>query len=80
MCQILYIACGLLCVFFFKVLLHRGASKEGVFLHAPTDAFDHDMFTLIWGPTVAALSFVFDKSSDETVIQKAVSGFRYDKS
>ncbi|CAG5122355.1 unnamed protein product, partial [Candidula unifasciata] len=62
--------------YLWKVLLHRGGSKEGVFLHAPTDAFDHEIFTLVWGPTVAALSFVFDKSSDETVIQKAVSGFR----
>lgn len=59
-----------------KVLLKRGATKEGVFMHAPTGAFDSELFTLIWGPTVAALSFVFDKSSDESIIQKAVSGFR----
>lgn len=59
-----------------KVLLHRGSTKEGVFLHAPTGAFDHELFSLIWGPTVAALSFVFDKSSEEAIVQKAVSGFR----
>ncbi|XP_076459823.1 Golgi-specific brefeldin A-resistance guanine nucleotide exchange factor 1-like isoform X2 [Babylonia areolata] len=62
--------------YLWKVLLRRGATKEGVFLHAPTGALDCELFTLIWGPTVAALSFVFDKSSDETIIQKAVSGFR----
>ena len=59
-----------------QVLLHRGSSKEGVFLHSPTGAFDHELFSLIWGQTVAALSFVFDKSVEETIIQKSVSGFR----
>ncbi|KAL3876500.1 hypothetical protein ACJMK2_034342, partial [Sinanodonta woodiana] len=62
--------------YLWKVLLKRGATKEGIFLHTPTGIFDHDLFTLIWGPTVAALSFVFDKSGDEAIIQKAVSGFR----
>ncbi|GFR62155.1 Golgi-specific brefeldin A-resistance guanine nucleotide exchange factor 1 [Elysia marginata] len=62
--------------YMWKILLHRGASKEGVFMHAPTGAYDHDLFTLIWGPTVAALSFVFDKSSDETIVQRAIAGFR----
>lgn len=59
-----------------KVLLKRGNGKEGAFVHAPTGSFDHDLFTLAWGPTVAALSFVFDKSSDDGIIQKAISGFR----
>jgi len=62
--------------YLWKVLLHRGSSKEGVFLHSPTGAFDHELFSLIWGQTVAALSFVFDKSLEETIIHKAVSGFR----
>ncbi|KAK0051833.1 Golgi-specific brefeldin A-resistance guanine nucleotide exchange factor 1 [Biomphalaria pfeifferi] len=62
--------------YLWKLLLHRGSSKESVFLHAPTGAFDHELFTLIWGPTVAALSFVFDKSSDEAIVQKDISGFR----
>ncbi|XP_053393405.1 Golgi-specific brefeldin A-resistance guanine nucleotide exchange factor 1-like isoform X2 [Mercenaria mercenaria] len=63
--------------YLWKVLLKRGSTKEGVFTHAPTGAFDHDLFTLIWGQTVAALSFVFDKStSDESIISKAISGFR----
>ncbi|XP_074647787.1 Golgi-specific brefeldin A-resistance guanine nucleotide exchange factor 1-like isoform X2 [Tubulanus polymorphus] len=62
--------------YLWKVLLRRGTSKEGIFIHAPNGSFDHDLFTLIWGPTVAALSFVFDKSMDETIIQKAISGFR----
>lgn len=63
--------------YLWKVLLRRGASKDGVFIHAPNGLFDHDLFSLIWGPTVAALSYVFDKSYDTTIYQKAVSGFRY---
>ena len=63
-------------VYMFQVLLKRGSSKEGLFVHAPNGAYDHDLFTLIWGPTVAALSFVFDKSSDQAIISKSISGFR----
>ena len=37
---------------------------------------DHDLFVLAWGPTIAALSFVFDKSEDAGIAQKAVSGFK----
>ncbi|XP_053306901.1 Golgi-specific brefeldin A-resistance guanine nucleotide exchange factor 1 isoform X2 [Spea bombifrons] len=59
-----------------NVLLHRGATPEGIFLHVVPGNYDHDLFTMTWGPTIAALSYVFDKSMDETIIQKAISGFR----
>ncbi|XP_019411354.1 PREDICTED: Golgi-specific brefeldin A-resistance guanine nucleotide exchange factor 1 isoform X1 [Crocodylus porosus] len=59
-----------------NVLLHRGATEEGIFLHVLTGSYDHDLFTMTWGPTIAALSYVFDKSLEETIIQKAISGFR----
>lgn len=62
--------------YLWKVLLRRGASKDGAFIHAPNGLFDHDLFSLIWGPTVAALSYIFDKSNDVTIYQKAISGFR----
>lgn len=60
-----------------SVLLHRGATPEGLFLHLPPGSYDHDLFTMTWGPTIAALSYVFDKSLDENIIQKAITGFRY---
>lgn len=63
-------------IVFPQVLLKRGSAKEGQFLHAPTGSFDNDLFTIIWGPTVAALSFVFDKSVEDTIIQRAIAGFR----
>uniref|UniRef100_A0A8C2A1R1 Golgi-specific brefeldin A-resistance guanine nucleotide exchange factor 1 n=1 Tax=Cyprinus carpio TaxID=7962 RepID=A0A8C2A1R1_CYPCA len=59
-----------------SVLLHRGASSEGMFLHVPESSYDRDLFTMTWGPTIAALSYVFDKSLDENIIQKAIAGFR----
>ncbi|KAG6926646.1 golgi brefeldin A resistant guanine nucleotide exchange factor 1 [Chelydra serpentina] len=62
--------------YIWNVLLHRGATDEGIFLHLPPGSYDHDLFTMTWGPTIAALSYVFDKSLDETIIQKAISGFR----
>ncbi|KAK3910453.1 Golgi-specific brefeldin A-resistance guanine nucleotide exchange factor 1 [Frankliniella fusca] len=61
--------------YLWKVLLRRGASKDGVFIHAPGGLFDHDLFSLIWGPSVAALSFIFDRSHEPAVYQKAISGF-----
>ncbi|XP_005995194.1 Golgi-specific brefeldin A-resistance guanine nucleotide exchange factor 1 isoform X2 [Latimeria chalumnae] len=62
--------------YLWNVLLHRGGSPEGIFLHVPPGTYDHDLFTMTWGPTIAAISYVFDKSLDETIIQKAISGFR----
>lgn len=59
-----------------SVLLHRGSSSEGIFLHVPESSYDRDLFTMTWGPTIAALSYVFDKSLDDTIIQKAIAGFR----
>ncbi|XP_061083550.1 Golgi-specific brefeldin A-resistance guanine nucleotide exchange factor 1 isoform X3 [Conger conger] len=62
--------------YMWSVLLHRGATPEGVFLHVPAGSYDHDLFSMTWGPTVAALSYVFDKSLDDVIIQKAIAGFR----
>ncbi|XP_075697730.1 Golgi-specific brefeldin A-resistance guanine nucleotide exchange factor 1 isoform X3 [Rhinoderma darwinii] len=62
--------------YMWNVLLHRGATPEGIFLHVTPGSYDHDLFTMTWGPTIAALSYVFDKSMEETIIQKAISGFR----
>lgn len=63
--------------YMWSVLLHRGATPEGVFLHVPAGSYDHDLFSMTWGPTIAALSYVFDKSLDDTIIQKAIAGFRW---
>lgn len=61
--------------YLWKVLLRRGASKDGIYIHTASDSYDCDLFALIWGPTVAALSFVFDKSEDANVYKRALQGF-----
>nr|CAB3248501.1 golgi-specific brefeldin A-resistance guanine nucleotide exchange factor 1 [Phallusia mammillata] len=69
-----------------NVSLRRGSSPEGVWLAAPTTnstddetalhVYDRDLFAMLWGPTVSALSYVFDKSLEENIILKAITGFR----
>ncbi|XP_051945583.1 Golgi-specific brefeldin A-resistance guanine nucleotide exchange factor 1-like isoform X5 [Xyrauchen texanus] len=58
-----------------SVLLRRGATSEGIFVHVPGSSYDRDLFTMTWGPTIAALSYVFDKSLDDAIIKKAIAGF-----
>ena len=60
-----------------QVLLHRSAREEGRFLSVKSSEFDQDLFLLSWGPTVAALSYVFDKADEKSIVQRAVDGFRY---
>ncbi|GMT18525.1 hypothetical protein PFISCL1PPCAC_9822, partial [Pristionchus fissidentatus] len=62
--------------YLWKVLLRRGETGEGSFVHAPTGWNDQDLFALIWGPAIAALSYVFDKSDNEHILQRALSGYR----
>ncbi|WKY01718.1 hypothetical protein Q1695_015600 [Nippostrongylus brasiliensis] len=62
--------------YLWKVLLRRGESPEGHFEHAPTGWNDHDLFSIAWGPAVAALTYVFDKSEHDVILQKALNGFR----
>uniref|UniRef100_A0A5S6QUR4 SEC7 domain-containing protein n=1 Tax=Trichuris muris TaxID=70415 RepID=A0A5S6QUR4_TRIMR len=63
--------------YLWEVLLRRGSTDQGRFLHAPSGLYDHDLFSLVWGPTIAALSFVFDKTSEQdAVVARIISGFR----
>uniref|UniRef100_A0A915C108 SEC7 domain-containing protein n=2 Tax=Parascaris univalens TaxID=6257 RepID=A0A915C108_PARUN len=62
--------------YLWKVLLRRGETKEGEFIHVPAGWNDHDLFGIIWGPATAALSFVFDKSDQESILQKSLNGYR----
>lgn len=61
--------------YLWKVLLRRGASKDGIYIHTTNDTYDYDLFALIWGPTISALSFVFEKSEDPNVYKRALQGF-----
>ncbi|XP_055542001.1 Golgi-specific brefeldin A-resistance guanine nucleotide exchange factor 1 isoform X2 [Wyeomyia smithii] len=62
--------------YLWKVLLRRGATKDGVFQHVFSPNHDRELFRIIQGSTLAALSFIFDKSPDNTQLyQKAMNGF-----
>ncbi|CAH8642739.1 unnamed protein product [Dicrocoelium dendriticum] len=61
--------------YLWKCLLNRSKTSQGKFVHVQTGALDADLFDLIWGPTVSALSFIFDKTNDPAVQSKAVHGF-----
>jgi brefeldin A-resistance guanine nucleotide exchange factor 1 len=62
--------------YLWKLMLKRSATEAGdKFLHVPTGSYNHDIFTLIWGQTMAALSFVFEKSNYDLVIEKSIQGF-----
>ena len=58
-----------------QVLLHRSSGPEGNFVSVTTSEFDQDLYLLAWGPTIAALSYVYDNADDKNVVQKAISGF-----
>ena len=65
--------------YLWKVLLRRGATKEGCFLHAPNGLFDRDLFELTWTPTVSALGCLLDKASAEQgndILQWVFQAFR----
>ena len=68
--------------YIWKCVLKR--SKGGGSLLQPNVMFDHELFVLIWGPTIAALSYVFDKTSVEEpaavggpdMIERTMTGFQ----
>ncbi|CAB0006397.1 unnamed protein product [Nesidiocoris tenuis] len=62
--------------YLWNVLLRRGASDDGIYIHCPNGLLDHDLFSLIWSPAVAALSTLFDKAKEQAIYLKAISGFR----
>lgn len=62
--------------YLWKVLLRKGASRDGLYHHITGAQFDQELFALIWAPIVAALSFVFDKTEEQHIYKKALSGFQ----
>ncbi|XP_019547969.3 Golgi-specific brefeldin A-resistance guanine nucleotide exchange factor 1 isoform X2 [Aedes albopictus] len=62
--------------YLWKVLLRRGSTKDGMFHHVFGPNHDRELFRIIQGSTLAALSFIFDKSPDNTQLyQKSMNGF-----
>lgn len=61
--------------YLWKVLLRRNQTKDGCYLRVNGGTLDKDIFQLVWGPTLAALSFMFDRSSVENTYHKSVVAF-----
>lgn len=59
--------------YLWKVLLRRGKGFDGHYLNVDGYAHDKDIFQLVWGPTLAALSFIFDRSTDSTYHKSLVA-------
>jgi len=62
--------------YLWKVLIRRGRTNEANFIHAPAGSYNHEIFSIVWGQTISALSFVYDKSLELNVVQKSINGFR----
>ncbi|KAL5106913.1 hypothetical protein TcWFU_006121 [Taenia crassiceps] len=62
--------------YLWKCLVRRSSrSSFQHYVHLPPGHFDADLFTMLWGSTVAALSFVLDKSTDAALQAKTMAGF-----
>ncbi|XP_076275076.1 sec7 domain-containing protein garz isoform X2 [Rhynchophorus ferrugineus] len=61
--------------YLWKVLLRKGASKEGLYMHIPQGTYDSELFKLIYGPVVAALCGVYEKSEESSIFKHIIMGF-----
>lgn len=61
--------------YLWKVLLRRGTTKDGHFNYVDTAVHDRQLFQLVWGPSLSAISFMFDKASDASY-QKPLIGLQ----
>ena len=64
--------------YMWKLLIRRqcGGEQDTMYIHAPSGSYNQEIFTIVWGQTVSALSFVYDKSLELNVIKKTINGFR----
>ncbi|XP_034650282.1 Golgi-specific brefeldin A-resistance guanine nucleotide exchange factor 1 isoform X1 [Drosophila subobscura] len=60
--------------YLWKVLLRRGDTHDGHFHYVHDASYDVEIFNIVWGASLSALSFMFDKST-ETGYQRTLAGF-----
>ncbi|KAL6974247.1 hypothetical protein U1Q18_028428 [Sarracenia purpurea var. burkii] len=56
-------------------LMHKSKKTAPFILSDSKPYLDHDMFTIMSGPTIAAISVVFDHAEHEEVYQTCIDGF-----
>lgn len=59
-----------------KEMLRRGRNSAASYHCVDTNAYDQDVFMLLWGPCVTAISYVFETAQHEAVVQRAISGYK----
>ncbi|XP_065652483.1 Golgi-specific brefeldin A-resistance guanine nucleotide exchange factor 1 isoform X4 [Hydra vulgaris] len=59
-----------------KVLMQKCEGPDSHYLQVKSALYDEELFLVVWGPTVAALSYIYDNGSDKVHIQKALAGFK----
>lgn len=60
--------------YLWKMLLRRGATHDGHFHYVHDAAYDVQIFNIVWGASLSALSFMFDRST-ESGYQRTLAGF-----
>lgn len=61
--------------YLWKVLLRRGQSKDGQFNGVYDATYDKEIFQIVWGSALSALSFMFDKTYETSLMHKSQLGF-----
>jgi brefeldin A-resistance guanine nucleotide exchange factor 1 len=66
--------------YLWKILIRRDrkidTASSVCYIHAPAGSYNQEIFNIVWGQTISALSFVYDKSFELAVIQKTINGFK----
>ncbi|KAI8534738.1 hypothetical protein RHMOL_Rhmol10G0120000 [Rhododendron molle] len=57
-------------------LMHKSKKTAPFILSDSKSHLDHDMFAIMSGPTIAAISVVFDHAENEDVYQTCIDGFQ----
>ena len=57
-------------------IVRRSGTDQGILVSCTMKPiFDYDMFAMVWGPTIASISVVFDQAEDESIVQYTIDGF-----
>ncbi|XP_010528362.1 PREDICTED: ARF guanine-nucleotide exchange factor GNL1-like [Tarenaya hassleriana] len=56
-------------------VIHKSKETSPYIVCDTSAHLDHDMFSIVSGPTIAATSVVFDQAEQEDVLQRCVDGF-----
>ncbi|XP_065314924.1 Golgi-specific brefeldin A-resistance guanine nucleotide exchange factor 1-like isoform X2 [Gordionus sp. m RMFG-2023] len=62
--------------YLWKILLRRSETTPIHYLDSQSTTCDSEIFDILWGPVLAASSYIFDKTKDENIINKIMGAFK----